>query len=385
MYVETVVQHLFATLRAPLIVLDADMSLVAHSVHEAVEHDATQVRMIVSRRGTSGAIASFERHGVRDAAGPVRLPGPDGGRGHIVVTLRSAGRPTGYLTFPDVYPDAIPEAHRRALDAATAQLGDALRGRAQDPRLSREHLRQLMEDLLSADDHRHRYAVRELTEARLIPTADSYLIALVSPSGSQDALCAAALDHLAATQGVVATEILGEAVLLVSGPVDPAGPLAPSSTSALAGCLVACGGTVETLAEVRKSLRQARIVLEGIRHSPTGNAPESAVLWGDLGADRILFQLPLDTMEASDLPEGVRRLLEHQNPRLRETVSAYVAAGGNAVETSRRLHLHRSTLYYRLEQVAEVTGLDLNDGGVRHEVHLALRVASLLGLPDKET
>lgn len=107
------------------------------------------------------------------------------------------------------------------------------------------------------------------------------------------------------------------------------------------------------------------------------------MLWSDLGADRILFQLPFDTMEASDLPEGVRRLLEHQNPRLRETVSAYVAAGGNAVETSRRLHLHRSTLYYRLDQAAEVTGLDLNDGRVRHEVHLALRVAALLGLPDR--
>jgi hypothetical protein len=55
MYVDAIVQELFTRLRAPLIVLDADMELVAHSIHQDVEHDAAQVAMIVSRRGTTGA------------------------------------------------------------------------------------------------------------------------------------------------------------------------------------------------------------------------------------------------------------------------------------------------------------------------------------------
>jgi hypothetical protein len=390
MYLDSVVQELFGVLQAPLIVLDADMNLVAHSVHEDVEHDAMQVRMIVSRRGTTGAIASFEQYSVKYSTAPVRLPGRDGGRGHIVVTLRSAGQPTGYLTFPDRYSGDIPADHLAVVESTARTLGDGLRDRMLGHRRGKEHVRQLMEDMLSDDDYRHDYAVRELQEGRLVPPAPEYTLVLVSPSAEPGAVGPEALHTLESAAGpasdpsrapFVGTVIRGEGVLVVPAALDSAG-----LRDLLAGHVqphfrLAAGGPVEDLTTIRRSMRQARIVLEGIRRDPARG--DLAASWVDLGSDRLLFQLPFGSMDPTDLPGGVQRLLGHGNPRLLETVQAYLDAGGNAVRASRRLHVHRSTLYYRLDQAAEVADVDLNDGTVRQELHLALRVAALLGLTDR--
>ena len=37
-----------------------------------------------------------------------------------------------------------------------------------------------------------------------------------------------------------------------------------------------------------------------------------------------------------------------------------------------RLHVHRTTLYYRLDRIAELTGVDLRDGRTRTDLQLAL-------------
>jgi sugar diacid utilization regulator len=37
-----------------------------------------------------------------------------------------------------------------------------------------------------------------------------------------------------------------------------------------------------------------------------------------------------------------------------------------------RLHLHRTTLYYRLDRIAELTGVDVRDGRTRTDLQLAL-------------
>jgi DNA-binding PucR family transcriptional regulator len=46
-----------------------------------------------------------------------------------------------------------------------------------------------------------------------------------------------------------------------------------------------------------------------------------------------------------------------------------------------RLHLHRTSLYYRLGRIAELTGRDLADGGARLELHLALKLVRLARRP----
>ncbi|NUT93273.1 MAG: helix-turn-helix domain-containing protein [Saccharothrix sp.] len=87
--------------------------------------------------------------------------------------------------------------------------------------------------------------------------------------------------------------------------------------------------------------------------------------WSDLGAYRLLLGDPAD---------GV---LAGLSPTLLSTLEAYLDSGCDARATAEALHLHRTSLYYRLGRIAELTGRDPADGRARLELHLALKLARL--------
>lgn len=80
--------------------------------------------------------------------------------------------------------------------------------------------------------------------------------------------------------------------------------------------------------------------------------------------------------EAGQLREPVRRLLAHERngQQLRRTLEAWFANNSNATATAGALHIHRNTLDYRLNRIAEATGLDLG----RTDDRLLLYVSLLL-------
>ena len=55
------------------------------------------------------------------------------------------------------------------------------------------------------------------------------------------------------------------------------------------------------------------------------------------------------------------------------TLETYLDLAGDAQRTATALHLHRTTLYYRLRRAAEILGLDLADGMTRTRLHLELK------------
>ena len=61
-----------------------------------------------------------------------------------------------------------------------------------------------------------------------------------------------------------------------------------------------------------------------------------------------------------------------------ETLDAFLTHGGNHSETAKALILHRNTLSYRLDRIAEVTGLDLDDPAVRFRAQVALCVRRII-------
>jgi PucR-like helix-turn-helix protein len=62
------------------------------------------------------------------------------------------------------------------------------------------------------------------------------------------------------------------------------------------------------------------------------------------------------------------------------TLEVYLDLGCDAKAASERLHLHRATLYYRLEKVARLTDANLRDGNDRLALHLGFKLARLAGL-----
>ncbi|HLY24912.1 MAG TPA: helix-turn-helix domain-containing protein [Aggregatilineales bacterium] len=67
-----------------------------------------------------------------------------------------------------------------------------------------------------------------------------------------------------------------------------------------------------------------------------------------------------------------------QHSELIETLGAYFGNNGNTALTAKELNIHRNTLAYRLNRIAEITCLDLDDADVRLNLHLALKAREVL-------
>ncbi len=70
---------------------------------------------------------------------------------------------------------------------------------------------------------------------------------------------------------------------------------------------------------------------------------------------------------------------------LLHTLRVYFRSNGNAIVAARRLFLHRNSLQYRLDRIAEVLDCDLHDPQTRLALNLAIEMAELIqGLPSFE-
>ncbi len=67
--------------------------------------------------------------------------------------------------------------------------------------------------------------------------------------------------------------------------------------------------------------------------------------------------------------------------RLWETLTSYLDHAGSSPATAAALHIYRTSLYYRLHQIQDITGLDLDKGNDRLFLHLGIRLAGLLDAP----
>jgi hypothetical protein len=112
--------------------------------------------------------------------------------------------------------------------------------------------------------------------------------------------------------------------------------------------------------------QQALAAAELARLDP---ALPTRVRWSELGAYRLLLGAAPDEV-LSGLSEVLLRTLE-----------VYLDSGCEVRVAAGHLHLHRTSLYYRLGRIAALTGRDLADGGARLELHLALKLVRLARRP----
>jgi hypothetical protein len=103
-------------------------------------------------------------------------------------------------------------------------------------------------------------------------------------------------------------------------------------------------------------------------HDDLGSWPLVARLWDAAG--RPATPAPLPALLA---PRG--------GPELARALEAVLDAGGDVAAAARALHVHRATLYRRLERAEELTGARLASGDDRLRIHLAVRMWRLAGSP----
>lgn len=108
-----------------------------------------------------------------------------------------------------------------------------------------------------------------------------------------------------------------------------------------------------------------------------GKSPRT-VYFDDLGYLHALYHAGPAALAGNPYVPGLRTLLdEQQQADLFHTLEAYLDAGGNGVATAEALHVHRSTLNYRLARIAEVCQVDLSNPGTRTNLLVALKLMRL--------
>jgi purine catabolism regulator len=103
--------------------------------------------------------------------------------------------------------------------------------------------------------------------------------------------------------------------------------------------------------------------------------------FGDLGLYQLLTGLSTNPEAARFYRKTLGKLISHdgnKNSELVQTLDAFFACHGNLSATAMRLHIHRNTLTYRLEQIANITQLDLDDPDARFSLQLALKLRPVL-------
>ena len=101
---------------------------------------------------------------------------------------------------------------------------------------------------------------------------------------------------------------------------------------------------------------------------------------GSLGAFRALVQLPNREAVQSALDPRVVALLRSGDDALAVTLETYLDLGGDAKATAERLHVHRATLYFRLNKAQQLASIDVRNGYDRLAVHLGLKLVRLAGV-----
>ncbi len=131
---------------------------------------------------------------------------------------------------------------------------------------------------------------------------------------------------------------------------------------------------------IRRSHQDARQSLTlGRRLYGSGHVTD----YDDLGIYRLI-------LAAENLPElrafhdeSLNELIEYDrvhNSTLVQTLEAFFQANCSPKEAASILQVHRNTVLYRLERIAEITGQNLDDSDVRLRLHLALYVRTALGV-----
>jgi sugar diacid utilization regulator len=138
--------------------------------------------------------------------------------------------------------------------------------------------------------------------------------------------------------------------------------------------VIGTAGAAPRLAAVHAELDNARYAAEVAAAVPAfGRAAD----WGELGSYAVFQYLPRDQAAPERICRGITTLLTQRTGMYEATIRAYLDCGANGPRTAATLHIHRTTLYWRLARVADLLTVDLSRGDDRLKLHLALKLAEL--------
>lgn len=147
---------------------------------------------------------------------------------------------------------------------------------------------------------------------------------------------------------------------------------------------ISCGisGTADTLAEVSKSCREAAQALkigDILKMSYEKNGYR-ILFFSELGIFRFLCKLEGTEELQEYIPDSLRKLLNCKKPQRDqwlETLRTYLKNGKNLSKTASELFVHYKTAAYRMEKIAEITGIDFENANEVLAVQMGLIILQM--------
>jgi hypothetical protein len=389
---QNIVDELASRLDAPTVLEDHEERMVAYSSHSQPIDEVR--RESILRRATRREVMSwFRDQGIVAATEPLRIPGqPDQGiLGRLCVPVRYQGRLMGWLFLIDdrarLSAADIAAARRAAEHAALLLYEEELGTRLTSGALAH---------LLSPDASLREAAAGQIVDQGLLPARAPVVAAVIQPLGVGDqlpreAVSEALQDAARASRedGALRAGYADHGVVLarVASVADDSAGLGEARLVADAlrhrlrkvpgaRVVAAAGDPQPRLRDAHLSYRHARLAAKvAAVVPPVGDL----VRWQGLGVFRALAQLPADAAESS-LDPRLTVLFADGDEELVRTLETYLDLGCDVKAASARLHLHRATLYYRLDKAEKLCGFRLRDGHDRLAIHLGFKLARLADL-----
>lgn len=378
---------------------DTRVRLLAYSPHLG-EVDPARATSILRRAVPKNLVDHVYDSGAADADGLFTVAKRDdlglevARIGHSIV---HQGRRLGFLWLLSSDGPVLPE-QRDAVSRAAADAGLLMHREHLNAGSERERERALLGHLIGEDEELRASAVDDIVVEGLF-AAGSFAVMVVELGGPDhqvtetDRLALATglrvirgqrqSQHIAAYERrdhliVLSAESLGasaRADLITLGWSLRDKVLALSDTEQ---CWVGIGRSQRDLEHARLSYEEARRTARVCQR--VGNL-DPVMTIESLGMFDLLSRVPEDALRAAVHP-GLRELLKQRTASdgLVQTLEVFLANAGDVKSASQQLFVHRTSLYYRMRRIQEITGLDLSDGEHVLTAQVGLKIARLIDL-----
>ncbi|WP_458106612.1 helix-turn-helix domain-containing protein [Arthrobacter sp. R3-55] len=389
--VQDVIEALAQDLHRSVAVDDADLALVASSTHF---EDADRVRLesLTTRRVSGRARDYVLAAGVRTWRAPKRLgPKPEIGADNArhCYPLWSRYELLGFMWVMEATPMSAEEVG--VANAAALKVREILARKVQAEADETQEMETLAFSLLSPDPHDRQLAATDAMDLGFFKGATHFTVFAVSADNivgneseteSAATLLGRAFHHLVRSRASKMTMtgvsdndsvvILGHRTTYPEGELREIGIRVLKELKRLSPergrhVHIGIGTTQQDLADIATSFDRAQQAAHLARR-----VGAELKVWGEDSLE-VLFDALLSPQARPHLVPDVIRTVESRCADMLELVEVFLDQAGNVIRTAEQMHLHRTTVYYRLGRFQETSGLSLEDGGTRLLLHLWLK------------
>lgn len=385
--IHLIVEDLASRIKRSVAVDDAALNYIAHSTHRFSDEDQIRLQSITERQLPEPILSYITSMNLASIHEPLVIPathqhGFDNDR--LLVPIRSSHELVGVLWT--THHPSFSEEDKQACQQAARRLAPLLQPSADSSNsvIVERHLHNLV-----SDDPTIRNATAEvLTSHGLLPSDNSIV---VIAAGRPEAIELDQQDHTELRLAwLQATKRFYPHLLTAHGPAYAFGLLEVNDDFSMANLShplesirrylvsrlssasedIRLGvGTVRCLDEVHVSYSEAVSAL-----GMGAKLDDGIIFWDEHPLEALLALISSAEISKSRLPTVLRDTISNISSDVVDTVANYLDLAGSVSCVAREQHLHRATVYYRINQFEQATGLNLRSGRDRLLVHLGFHL-----------